>query len=314
MEKAKAAVESGTIDEYDIVLSSDNQVGWVDKDKNLVLSQSRTSKDISVNGVTGLGLEDGATIPAGKSLEEIVAMLVQKRIAPTYKAPTLKFSNNGGSTGIVEVGSTVVVKANATFTQNNAGDLTSITVYNGSEVAGTSESSPYQFVGEEYVIAEETLTYKAVAAYGDGAVLQDNFGEDNATGQIKAGSLTSSTITVTGKRCAFYGAVSSDGEITSDVVRSLDGKYLNPTSGKEVTFTAPVGSKTIVVAVPAAVSEIAVEYKEANDKNCRDNFTVQTVNVADARGEQNNMASYQVFTYTMDTASEAAMTFIVTFK
>lgn len=62
IESAKAA---GTINEYDVLYLSNGEIGWLDKDRNTVISKSRTQEAITVNGVTALGIANGATIEAG---------------------------------------------------------------------------------------------------------------------------------------------------------------------------------------------------------------------------------------------------------
>ena len=167
IETAKSA---GTIDEYDVLYLDNGEIGWIDKNKNTVISTTRTQEDIEVNGVTGLGIENGGTIPSGKSLDEIVKMLVQKAVPPTYTAPTVTLvrSGDGTASGNYEAGTSITPVLTATFNKNDAGDLTKLAILKGSSEVGSDTSSPYTYTGEAIVLGDETVTFKAQATYGDG--------------------------------------------------------------------------------------------------------------------------------------------------
>lgn len=84
-----AAKAAGTIDANDILFLDNREIGWIAKDGSTIMSTSRTQEAITVNGVTGLGISNGASIPAGTSLDEFVKMVVQKAIPATYTKSTL---------------------------------------------------------------------------------------------------------------------------------------------------------------------------------------------------------------------------------
>ena len=104
-ENIETAKTEGTINERDILFLDNREIGWIDKNGNTIMSTSRTQEAVTVNGVTGLGIANNATIPAGTSFDELVKMLVQKPIPATYSKPTLALANNGGqASGNVEAG------------------------------------------------------------------------------------------------------------------------------------------------------------------------------------------------------------------
>lgn len=55
-----------------------------------------------------------------------------------------------------------------------------------------------------------------------------------------------------------------------------------------------------------------VKYVEANDEGMASSFTKKTIDVADARGGENGLMSYKVYTYAMAVPAAAPMTFTVT--
>ena len=66
-------------------------------------------------------------------------------------------------------------------------------------------------------------------------------------------------------------------------------------------------------AYPATLRDVNnVTYVEANDSGMASSFTKSTINVADARGGENGLKSYKVYSYSMAVPAAAAMTFKVT--
>ena len=314
-EDIESAKSSGLIDEYDILLLDNGEVGWLDAEKETVINTPRTQTSIQVNGVTGLGIENGSTIDAGKTIDEIVKMLVQKSVPATYTKPTVALANNGGqAAGAVEAGTSVTPKLRATFTQNDAGALTKLEVLKGGSSVGTGSASPYDYSGSAIVIGDESITFTAKATYGEGAIKNDNLGQPSPNGHITAGSITSSNYTITGQRNLFYGTgVGSLPSLTSDVVRGLTNKKLNPTAGYSFNINVAVGQQYVIFAYPDTLREVSqVMYVETNDPGMAGNFTKTLVEVADARGGENGKKSYKVYTYAMAVPAAATMTLKVT--
>lgn len=311
----ETAKTNGVIGPQDILFLDNHEIGWIAKDGSTVMSTSRTQEAITVNGVTGLGIADGATISAGTSLDEFVRMVVQKAIPATYTKPSLAIANNGGqASGNVEAGSTITPKLKATFTKNDAGDLTSIVIKKGSTEVATGTESPITYNGDPFVIGDETITFSASASYGDAPVKTNNLGQESKENWFAGGTVNSSNYSITGKRNLFYGTgVGSVPEITSDMVRGLVNKKLAPAQGTSFNINVAVGQQYIAIAYPANLRDINnVTYVEANDSGMASSFTKTTIDVADARGGSNGAMSYKVYTYAMAVPAAAAMTFKVT--
>lgn len=312
IETAKAA---GAIDAYDILHLTNGEIAWLDKDNNTIINTPRTQTNITVNGVTGLGIGNGETIAAGSSIDEIVKMLVQKAVPATYTKPTLSLTNNGGqASGNVEAGTSVTPKLKTTFTKNDAGDLTAISINDGSSDVAEGDASPLTYEGDAIVVGDETVTFTASATYGDAPVKNNNLGQESKENWFAGDTVKSSGYSITGKRNLFYGTGVGDvPTIDSDFVRGLVNKKLAPTQGYSWNITVDVGQQYIAFAYPAALRDVnEVMYVEANDKGMASGFDKTTVNVADARGGDNGMMSYKVYTYRMDVPAAAGMTFKVT--
>ena len=311
----ETAKTNGVIGPQDVLFLDNREIGWIAKDGSTVISTSRTQEAITVNGVTSLGISDGATISAGTSLDEFVRMVVQKAIPATYTKPSLSIANNGGqASGNVEAGTTITPKLKATFTKNDAGDLTSVIIKKGSSEVANGTESPLTYTGEDIVIGDETIMFSASADYADAPVKTNNLGQESKENWFAAGSINSSNYSITGKRNLFYGTgVGSVPEVTSDMVRGLVNKKLAPSQGISFNINVTVGQQYIVIAYPANIRDINnVTYVEANDSGMASNFTKTTIDVADARGGSNGAMSYKVYTYAMAVPAAAAMTFKVT--
>ena len=314
-ENIDTAKTNGTIGPQDVLFLDNREIGWIAKDGSTVISTSRTQEAITVNGVTGLGIANGATISAGTSLDDFVKMVVQKAIPATYTAPTVSIANNGGqASGNVEAGTTISPKLKATFTKNDAGDLTSIAIKKGGTEVANGTESPLTYNGESIIIGDESITFTASATYGDAPVKTNNLGQESKENWFAGGTVNSGNYTITGKRNLFYGTgVGSVPEVTSDMVRGLTNKKLAPASGTSFNINVAVGQQYIIIAYPATLRDINnVTYVEANDSGMASSFAKTTINVADARGGSNGTMSYKVYTYAMAVPAAAAMTFKVT--
>ena len=311
----EAAKASGAIDAYDVLYLDTQEIGWIDKNGNTVMSTTRTQNPIEVNGVTGLGIANGETIPAGTSVDDIIKMLVQKPVPATYTKPTISLANNSGqASGNVEAGTSITAKLKATFTQNDAGALTAIAIKKGSEEVANGTESPLTYTGEEFVIGDETVTFSATATYEDAPVKNNNLGQESKENWFAGGTITSSNYSIVGKRNLFYGTgVGAVPEVTSDLVRGLTNKKLAPTQGYSFNVNVAVGQQYIVFAYPADLRDVNnVTYVEANDTGMAGNFTKHSISVADARGGENGLKTYKVYTYEMAIPAAAGMTFKVT--
>ena len=314
-ENIETAKTNGAINQYDILFLDNGETGWIDKNGETVIATPRTQAAIEVNGVTGLGLADGDSVPAGTTLDDIVKMLIQKAVPATYTAPSLAIANNSGqASGGVEAGTTVTPKLKATFTQSDAGDLTAISIKQGTTDVATGTTSPLTYAGESYVIGDETVTYSASATYGDAPVKNNNLGQESKENWFAGGTISSSSYSITGQRNLFYGTgVGTVPTITSDVVRGLTNKKLNPSQGYSFNINVAVGQQHIIFAYPATLRDVNnVTYVEANDSGMASSFAKTTIDVADARGGENGLKSYKVYSYSMAVPAAAAMTFKVT--
>lgn len=311
------AISATTLDEGDLVITKDTEeLAFIKPDKSKMFIKSRSSKEYTLNGTDLGALKNGDSIPEGTSIDELLNLITQKAIAPTYTKPTVSLAKSGAGTaaGSYEAGTSVTPVLTATFNKNDAGDLTKLSILKGGSDVGSDTSSPYTYTGEAIVLGDETVTFTAKAEYSDGPVKNNNLDQPDATGQIKAGSVNSSNFSYTGQRNLFYGTgVGELPELTSDVIRGLTNKKLNPTQGLNFTINMATGQQYFIFAYPATLRDVnKVNYVEGNDPNMAASLTKETVNVADARGGENGVIEYKVYTYRAATPFAAPGTMQVT--
>lgn len=324
-ENIAQAITDGKINGSDFVVTSDTdnliyvnkeQVGEEEKLVQHILgNNAKTKQALTVNlgdgGALG-GFSTNDEISVGTSLDDIIKKLLVKRIPATYTKPTVSIACP--KAGSYEVGTSVAVGVTGTFTQKDGGAVTKMQVIkNGTTPAALeTTTSPIEYT-ETLSVPDGNTTYKVTAEYAQGAIKQDNLGEDSPTGRIEAGSVTSSNVTITGFRKAFYGAGLGDPAIaTSDNIRALRHSANAVKKGSTFSISVPEGQQFAVFAYPKSIGEVAqVMYVETNDTGASSKFTRSEVNVCGATAEQNAIA-YYVYSYKMAVPASANMTFKVT--
>ena len=313
----ETAITEQKLDSGDIVITKDTEEGaFIKPDNSVLFLKSRSTKDYTLNGTDLGALQNGATIPEGSSIDDLLNLITQKAIAPTYTQPTVSLakSGNGTAAGNYEAGTSITPILTATFNKNDAGDLTKLAILKGGSEVGSDTTSPYTYTGEAMVLGDETITFTSQATYVDGPVKNNNLGSPDATGQIKAGTKTSSALSYVGQRNLFWGTgVGELPTLNSGTIRGLTNKRLNPTQGYSWNIPIAIGQQYVIFAYRSNLRDVnEVMYVETNDTGMAASFTKTLVNVADARGGENGQVEYKVYSYRMAAPAAAAMTFKVT--
>lgn len=306
-------IDDGTINESDIVITSDtDEIVYIDETKTqkpLGSSKSKQEWEVQLgSGGTVGGLKTGDTIPEGTTMDELIKLLTQKSVAPAYVQPgvTCRVST-GTAAGSYEVGTQINTTIQGTFTQNDAGALTTIEILkNGSSVLSQA-TSPITTEAQTFTLGEETVSFTVKATYAAGEIKNDNLGQPSPDGQIKAGSKTSSAVSFTGKRNLFYGTgVGTAPSITSELVRGLSNKQLGPSNGTSFNINVAAGQQYVVIAYPATLRKITKCFYVEQNTDLAENFTEQTISVQGANGAAG--ADYRVLVYQMAVPAAAGMT------
>ena len=254
---------------------------------------STVTNDITVYGVTQGTYSDGAVIPAGTSLEDVVKNMLQTIIPPTYLSPTLTITGSGSTT--VEIGTTISPTLTPTFNQRDGGSPILYSLKkNGTDIYTGPTAVPYTEAG--YVI-DSVVSYQATESYDAGPIKNDNQGNPYPTGSIQAGTATSNTISYAGRRKLFYTIdTATTTPTTSADVRALPNGSLNPAAGTAFTMNIPAGTTRLSIAYPATIRDISsIKYVELGNGEVKDTFNMTLVNVEGAAGYA--AIQYKVFTY-----------------
>ena len=238
---------------------------------------------IRLSGSKSLGkYANGATIPtAGKTLDEFLLDLVTESIPPTYDEPSVTISDDKNAS--YEIGTNIAtVTLSSSFTQNNAGAATGTTYFKDDVSLGAGVST------NNHGVLSTSISYSVTVTYGAGTTVKNNnLGTPDATGQIPAGS-KSSSLTISTFANKYWGSSTSNSIDDATLIAGT-----NENSGKaKSTFTVPItgGSKYIFYAYPAslgALSSISVEGFGSLDA-----FTLTTRNVTNASGHSQ---SYNIY-------------------
>ena len=314
--KIEEAKKTGKINANDLVITSDtDELVFINENGETKFIKDRTTEPVQFKGTSIGNWTDGKTVPEGVTFTEWLKQAAQKPIKATYTKPTVSISNNDGqASGAVESGTSITLKLRATFNKNDAGNLTKIEVLKGGTSVGNDTNSPYNYTGDAIVIGDEIISFTAKATYEEGEIKNNNLGEPSPDGHVLAGSVTSSAYNITGQRNLFYGTgIGELPELNSGTIRSLVNKKLNPTQGYSFNINIAVGQQYVIFAYPATLRDVnQVMYVETNDTGMASSFTKTLVDVADARGGENGLKQYKVYSYRMATPAAAALTFKVT--
>lgn len=289
-----------------------NGSAWSAMDGNYNASNVYFATDLTATapvGVVEIPASGSTTIAAaGKSLKDVLASILAKRVAPKATAPTasINFTN---ATKSLEVGTTVTPTYAATFNPGSYtyGPATGIEVTAWSVSDGTttlttaSGSFPELTIGDQ-AGSPANVSLTATATHTQGAVPVDNLGDEVPGVQIAAGSVSATTSTkLTCYRNFFYGSLTTstaEAPLTSDLIRGLTkgGAYAG---AKTLTVNAGAqGAKRVVVAYPKSTARAGLKevlLTSSMNADITDAYVAQEVNVEGANGY--TAIPYTVYVY-----------------
>ena len=285
---------------------------WIPMDGNYSAANVFTPEDIQVTTAVG-ELAANTVVDAGTNFAELLVKILSQSKDPIKTDPSITaFSvTNSGSGKDFEAGTSVTPKWTATF---NAGSYTykstvsneTITPVSGTGVTVNSYSVTKDGVeigtvkdgsASAFVLGDNTVNFKIVANYGDGNYALTNLNKLPETEvRIAAGS-AEKTATITTYRKMFAGGTTAS-DIDSALIRGLGSNAKSSTSGME--FKANVGDTKVVFAYPSNLTTKTpkFEYFTMAWESVGGFTKLGTVEVADARGGENGLQDYTVYTYT----------------
>jgi hypothetical protein len=219
----------------------------------LHLSPTVFTSDVTVNLAAGKSVGkygNGSTIPSkGKTLDEFLRDIATEVIAPIYSAPSASVSANPSS-GTYEIGAPLSITLSSSFTQNDGG-AKNVTTYlkNGLAMASNSNVIPS---------LTSTISFQVRISYLDGLCKKNNINQQDCTGQILAGSTTSSAITFTPSARRYWGYHSNSNPSDAEILSIQGGGSEFSSSKQKSSFNISVsGSSTyIFFAYPASLGSL----------------------------------------------------------
>ena len=240
------------------------------------------------------------------TVENIVKKLLMKQVPPTYTQPSVAMSVDGDDSLriLYEIGTKLAPKLEATFTQNDAGPLTSIQFYKNDEpiIDAVSTTSPATYQSTEFFLYSNNVHYRVIADYAEGTIKKDNLGNDYPTGHIAAGSKIGRGATILPYRRGYFaGYTTNTDALNSATIRALT--YKKNSGYEAITFnlTVKAGAKRVIIACPATDTGMTkVLNTSALNADVTSTFTKSTVEVEGANGY--TAIAYNVWTFVPDVA------------
>lgn len=267
-------------------------------------SQVAMARNITATVAVGnIHKGDKVDISDVQTVQDMFEKILSQDVNPTTVQPSVSISLSGA--GAKEVGTEFTPAYVTTF---NAGSYsataegaqpTGVTP-TGYEVVDTNNVTKTDKDGsfDKFTVLDDTnYNVSATVTYGDGAIPKTFLGKEYAAGQIKAGTKTARSGSVTGYRNGFFGGVKTKDEINSAVIRSLSVKSNTKVAkGQQYVVTIPAGSVRDIIAFDASIGTLNdVTSKTQINSSIRGNFVQQTVEVLDASGS--NGKTYNVYVY-----------------
>ena len=276
---------------------------WKAMDGNYNASNVYFDKDLTYTVAIGtLAKPSGSATFAstGKSVEQFMMSLMAKEENPSKTLPAVSLTGLTGF-GTVEIGT----KRNLGYTASLSSGSYTYKPFSNTGITAQSWSVTCTGVTDpkttatgifENIVAEANpKTITAVAEYNDGAIPETNLGNPYPDGQIKAGSATKTSSSLTGVRHMFYGPLTTDAELTSAVIRGLSHEAANKKT--IATFGAGADAKKVVVACPAGYSVTKVLMPSSMNADATANFVKQATQVQVEGAEGYQAVAYTVWVY-----------------
>lgn len=291
-----------------------SSAGWI--------TSATTLTETVISTVSAGAIIPGQSLTSGMSFTTFVKNLLLKTFYPTFVVPSASLASSLAAS--IETGTTGNVTLTVTY---NRGQINGKTVggiwepatlqdyragiasnYNINGVdMGTSASS----VDVGHIVVDGSNTWSSTVTYVQGPQPVDSLGANYST-PLTSGTL-SPTVTVTGKRKAFYGTDSSSAipYTTTAQIRAIANSVLGPVTATAFTINIPIGAKMVVFAYPATLRDVnSVIYIQGLGSDVKGIFTQTTINVEGVSGY--TAISYKVYTYVPASPFSAIATYNVT--
>lgn len=251
---------------------------------------------------------------AGKNLKQVLDMIVAEEKNPSVTQPSVSVTLS--NSGVKEVGTNFTPNYNCRLNSGSYqyGPATGVTATSWSISDTNSNSSDTQngSLTAFQVIEDTNYRVSVTVQHTAGAIPVTNLGNEYASGQIKAGSKSANSATVTGYRNTFYGTLTTKDSLPdSTVIRGLSRSNRQLNNGSKFSINIPVGAIRVVIAYPATLRNLtSVTDVNGMGAEISSSFVLNTIQVA---GENNyNPVDYKVYILDYANANDTVNTYNVT--
>ena len=299
---------------------------WVAMDGNYSAASVYTNEDIQVTTDVG-ELAANTTVNAGTNVADLLLQILSKSKDPTKSDPRITaFTVKFDSLTDFEVGTSITPKWESTFNTGSYTYNSSVSNENIVPVSGTGVTVNSWIItiddvvigntgsgtGAAFILGDNTVNFKAVVNYSVGNYALTNLNKlpENEV-RIAAGSVEK-TASITSFRKMFGGGT-TESTINSSLIRGLGANQKATT--EEFEFMANVGDTKLIFAYPSTLSttEPKFEYFTMAWEPVGGFVKGDDIQVADARGGENGLITYTVYTYTPAAAYVADTRYKVSF-
>ena len=292
----------------------------VDTNSKSIRSKSSTTTNITVKGLTNpIGsYTNGMVIPEETDFETILINMMQRRIFPTYIAPTIVLSTAPASIYNLEIGTLVSSTLTTTFTTNDAGQVSNYKLYKDNSILVNSGSIVSH--NDSFTLGSNSVSYTSTVTHLQGSVKYDNFDEPSPypgafpdpNGGYSAGTVVSAPRTYIPRRYywAFYD-ISTNLITTSAELRAKSPAALLTTSTLTFTMNITAGSKRVIIAFPKSFGNIqSIIYLQGSSADVKDTFEQTEFEVEGASAGFSTL--YRIYTYIPKIPFSSMATYTVT--
>ena len=215
----------------------------------------------------------GTTFPQGMTFTEYVEKVHVATLPPSVRITTPTATTK-------EVGEVITtLPISATITKNTY-TLSKADFYDGNVLLNTITGIPANgVVSMDYSCNNNDTNMKIKVVATDSSGLTGN-----------------ASVDIKFARGIFYGTSTTDNLYnTSALVRSLSNKELGKTSGYKFTVDIPVGTKSVIIAIPSTMSLSTVNFRESMNMDVLSTFSISNVDVQGANGY--TAIGYKVYQY-----------------
>jgi hypothetical protein len=253
-------------------------------------------------------IEIGQIIPAGTSFDAFVRLAIEKVFNPTFTNPSASLTISGISQN-VESGLIASPELILNFNRGSINGRMDGTIWNPNLVQNprAGEASEYTLNGQgnglnnnlqlnDIQLFDGSNNFSGSVEFLDGP--QPKNSKDENFGSPYLASILNASGIIYGRRNAFYGTdlLSDIPYTTSEQVRALINKLLNPVNNSTFVINVPIGSKMVVFAYPGTLREVSsVIYIEAMNTEIKNIFSLININVEGLNGY--NPINYKLYYY-----------------